>query len=377
MHTKSMPIKASTLSRRDFMRISAGVTAAAFLAPTLSACTPSEYPTLADSIWKQPFEAPNAPDLYRELVRYATLAPSGHNTQPWKFQVQENTIRIYPDKSRSLAVVDPADREMYISLGAALENLALASAHAGLLAEVALFPSDEAENLRITLTPGEAVKEEELFDAIPVRQCTRRLYNGQPVPPADLEKLRNVTLAGGSALHLFDGAESIEALIGLVKAGNQVQYSDKAFVKELTAWLRFNDQEASRSRDGLFTRCTGNPTVPRWLGEIFLGLSSPDSMTKTDEKNIRSSAGMAVLASSEDHPTAWVTTGRLLQRFLLTATALNIKFAFLNQPIEVPEVREQLANLVGSSAIPQLLIRYGYAERMPVSLRRPVKDVIA
>lgn len=373
MHESSSP----TLSRRDFLKITAGVTSAAILAPTLSACAPSEYPTLANSIWSTPFEKTAAPALYRELVRYATLAPSGHNTQPWRFGIQDNIIRISADKSRSLAVVDPEDREMYISLGAALENLVLAAAHAGLAAEVALFPSDEPETLRVTLMAGDAPRDEELFNAIPVRQCTRSLYNGQPISTADLEKLSQVALPDGTALHLIESGEQTEALIDLVKAGNQAQYSNQAFVKELIEWLRFNDSEASSKRDGLFTRCTGNPTVPRWLGQFIVGLSTPDSMSKTDEKNLRSSAGLAVLTSSDDHPTAWVGTGRLLQRFLLTATALNIQFAFLNQPVEVPEVRERLASLLGDASIPQLVLRYGYAERMPVSLRRPVADVIA
>lgn len=377
MNDHPVSVSAPALSRRDFLKITAGLTSAAILGPTLAACAPSSYPGLADSIWQSPFAETSAPGLYRELVRYATLAPSGHNTQPWKFRIQDNIIRISADQSRSLAVVDPEDREKLISLGAALENLALASAHAGLSADIAIFPSGEPENLRVTLTPGETAPDDTLFNAIPKRQCTRSLYDGQPIPPADLEKLRSVPLLEGATLHLFDGADQIEPLIELVKAGNQSQYSDKAFVKELIGWLRFNDQEAGDRRDGLFTRCTGNPTVPRWLGELFVGFSTPESMSKTDEKNLRSSAGVLVLATAGDHPIDWVTAGRQVQRFLLTATALNIKTAFLNQPVEVPAVREQLASLLGSSAIPQLVLRYGYAERMPVSLRRPLEDVLA
>lgn len=377
MNGKTMNLSASTLSRRDFIKLTAGTSAAVLLLPTLSACSPSNYPALVDSVWRQPFAEVSVPEIYRELMRYTTLAPSGHNTQPWKFSILGNVIHIAADKSRSLQEVDPDDREMYISLGAALENLVLAAAHARLAADVTLFPPDEPESLRVVLTPSDVAAEEELFNAIPLRQSSRNSYDGKPVPAADLEKLRAVTLPGGSTLHLFDGAEQIEAFIPLMKAGNQAQYSDKAFVKELATWLRFNEQEASRSRDGLFTRCTGNPTVPRWLGEIFLNLSTPDSMSKTDVANMRSSSGMAVLSSSEDNLAAWVTTGRLLQRFLLTATSLNIKVAFLNQPVEVPEVRKQLADLLAGSPVPQLLLRYGYAERMPSSLRRPLEDVLA
>jgi hypothetical protein len=365
------------LSRRNFLKITAGVTAAAMLAPTLAACSPSDYPALADSVWQQSFNSGDQAALQRELVRYATMAPSGHNTQPWRFTIQNNVIRIIPDKRRSLAVVDPDDREMYISLGCALENLALAAAYNGLTANADLFPAGEPECLRITLAPDGGPGEPGLFDAIPLRQCTRSEYSSQPLSEDERSALQAVQADGGVSLHLFDGAERFEPLIALVKAGNQAQYSNKAFVEELISWLRFNDAEATSTRDGLFSRCSGNPSVPRWLGKIFVSTSTPDAMSKTDEKNIRSSAGMAVFASQEDTPAAWVNSGRLVQRFALTAASLNVKMAFLNQPVEVPEVRQELAGLLGGSLTPQLVVRYGHAEAMPVSLRRPVEDVLA
>ena len=64
---------------------------------------------------------------FKEIIHYATLAPSGHNTQPWKFSIKDNSILIYPDYSRRLSVVDPDDHALFISLGCALENLVIAA----------------------------------------------------------------------------------------------------------------------------------------------------------------------------------------------------------------------------------------------------------
>ena len=58
----------------------------------------------------------------RELVRAATLAASGHNTQPWTFAITADGIDIHPDLARRLPAVDPSDRELWISLGCALET---------------------------------------------------------------------------------------------------------------------------------------------------------------------------------------------------------------------------------------------------------------
>lgn len=95
------------------------------------------------------------PDMI-ELVHYAIMAPSGHNTQPWKFRIQENTISIFPDFSRRLPVVDPLDRELYISLGCALENLIVAAGHEGYRASVE--HSFENGSISVNIEPADGIE---------------------------------------------------------------------------------------------------------------------------------------------------------------------------------------------------------------------------
>lgn len=64
---------------------------------------------------------------HTNLVRYATLAASSHNTQPWKFRLERGRILILPDLSRRCSAVDPDDHHLYASLGCAAENLLLAA----------------------------------------------------------------------------------------------------------------------------------------------------------------------------------------------------------------------------------------------------------
>ena len=80
----------------------------------------------------------------RFLLRYAILAPSVKNTQPWRFAIEENRVRIFADPDRVLHVTDPNRRELYISLGCALENLLVAAEHFGFRHEVFYFPEGEA-----------------------------------------------------------------------------------------------------------------------------------------------------------------------------------------------------------------------------------------
>ena len=113
----------------------------------------------------------------REMVRYATLAASGHNTQPWRFAIQDGVIEIHPDYSRRLPVVDPDERELWISLGRALENLLLTARAAGYAPEVT-YP-DAADLIRVRLT-ADTAQGGLLFDAVPLRQNIRSDYDGRP-----------------------------------------------------------------------------------------------------------------------------------------------------------------------------------------------------
>jgi len=90
----------------------------------------------------EPWEAWR-PDGSREpeaLVGAAILASNGHNVQPWRFRVGQAHVDLLGDPSRRTGAMDPVDRELWIGLGCALENLVLAARAAGYAGDAALFP---------------------------------------------------------------------------------------------------------------------------------------------------------------------------------------------------------------------------------------------
>lgn len=364
-----------TASRRDFLKLLAaagGIAAAGYL---LYEYTPwLDYDRQSAQTMK-PLTYSSSPSAQqRELVRYATLAASGHNAQPWKFAVKENAIEIHPDYGRRLAVVDPNDRELWMSLGCALENLVVAARAAGYAAQVT-YP-DANDFIKVHLESA-APQSDHLFEAIPVRQNTRSEYDGQPVPQNDLAQVRSLALEPGVNLRfVMEGAE-LGRVLDYVNEGNLQQYADQAFVEELVHWLRFTKKEALASRDGLYAVSSGNPEVPRWLGQMFVTGTKPQGQADSDAKELRSSSGAIVIAAEGDTKTAWVRTGQVYERLALRLTTLNLKSALLNQPIEVAELRSQFQSAMGlGTSLPQLLVRFGYADAMPRSLRRPVEQVL-
>ena len=84
--------------------------------------------------------------LHRAAAR-AALAPSVHNTQPWRFVVTHDTVEIRSDLSRQLTVLDPRARQLTISCGCALFNARVAIAAAGFEPVVARFPDPEIPEL--------------------------------------------------------------------------------------------------------------------------------------------------------------------------------------------------------------------------------------
>jgi hypothetical protein len=187
----------------------------------------------------------------------------------------------------------------------------------------------------------------------------------------------SIPLDSGISMQVITAQNDIESILEYVKAGDQRQYGDQAFINELVSWIRFNKSEAFRMLDGLYARCSGNPEVPRWLGRLFVSTGSAKGQVSTDEKNVRSSSGLLAIISETDEKQAWIDSGRVYERLALTLTKLEIRSAHLNQPIEVGELRSGLQRYLNlGAAQSQLLLRFGYADLMPRSLRRPVDQVL-
>jgi hypothetical protein len=312
----------------------------------------------------------------RELIRHATLAASSHNTQPWAFRIRQDSITILPDFSRRCPVVDPDDSHLFKSLGCAAENLVHAAAAQGFSADVRFDPGEDG--VVVLLTRVASARATDLYRAITRRQCVKTTYDGTPLGALELEKLEKAGAGQNGRMVMLLSEAQKNAVIDYVTRGNVAQLSDRAFRDELVSWIRFNPGEAIRTGDGLSGRTSGQPALPTWLAKRIIRLVlTPKGQAETDATNIRSSAGVAVFMSGRDDKAAWVEAGRAYERFALQATALNVRTAFINQPIEVRHLRTQFEswlNLKGEHAL--LMVRFGHGPTAPFSLRRPIDDVI-
>lgn len=317
---------------------------------------------------------------YIRLIELATQAPSGHNTQPWIFTIQENQITIEPDLSRTLPVVDGNHRELYISLGCAAENLCIAASAAGYQTKVGITTRNDTERvIQITLHKATDVQPSPLFPFIGKRQMNRQTYNGNKILDLFLDKLETVQTEADTQFYFFENdSPQFEALRPYILEGNKRQMNDQAFKEELKSWMRFNKKHSEATHDGLSYAVFGAPDLPAFISKtIMSSVLNSRIQNKGDNKKINSSSHFVLFTTRNNSIENWITSGRTLQRFLLTASKEGIACAFFNQPCEVKELADKIQETFPiNKEYPILLLRLGYAKAAPYSSRRNVTDVI-
>lgn len=313
-----------------------------------------------------------------KIIKYAAKAPSGHNTQPWKFKIGNDTISLLPDFTRTLPIVDSDNHALYISLGCALENLIIAANEFNYETKIEINSKDSGLSIRVNLFKGMETKKPELFNYIVKRQVTRSKYKPNKIPYKVLSQLFNDSHEKGVYLKLFLSETEIKSLMPYIIEGNALQFNNKVFVNELVSWLRFSEKEVMLKGDGLWSASMGLPNTGRFIGNVVMKkFVSAGSEARRLEKLIQATAGLALFMVEKNEPYYWIKLGQSFQRFGLKAAKYNISHAHVNMPCEELEVREKLIHdFQLKDLTPLLLIRFGFSDPMPYSFRRNISNLI-
>lgn len=310
------------------------------------------------------------------MIEQAIKAPSGHNTQPWLFKINDNSIEIYPNLDKSLPIVDFDNRELFVSLGCATENLCIAAYHKG----YRVFTSNDAEGvITINLTKGDSLIPNPLFGQITERQTNRSVYNGNIIPTGTVEILRAMPTEPNINVHFYEtGTQHFDTIANFVFRGNALQMQDEAFKKELREWMRYNKKHQNETNDGLSYAVFGAPNMPKFIVKpIMSNAVNEKSQNKGDKKKILSSSHFVLFTTQHNTIDEWINLGRSLERFLLKTTEQGIVHSYLNQPNEIRDLAKQMAESLDlSGEYPTILLRIGYGEKMPYSKRRELNDII-
>lgn len=316
-----------------------------------------------------------SPTDVHQVLETASLAPSVHNTQPWRFRLFPDRIELHADLSRKLAATDPDARELRLSCGAALFNLRLALQGLGIRPLVTLLPGSEAPGaLAVIRRGGEVDPSDEtlaLLKAVPARRTNRRPFFDVAVPTAHRQSMVRAAQLERAWLHTMTDHAERARLQNFVLRAHRTQLADAAVQGELVAWTG----DHADSGLGVPPRSAGPrpETQDEWALRDF---SPGEPVDRKPGKDYESDPFVVVLCSFHDGPLAELQTGQAMQRVLLTATTLGLSASFMSQPVEVRAVRDELRRALGGTLVPQTVLRIGFGTPVPATPRRPVEEML-
>jgi len=295
-------------------------------------------------------------DRLHGYIRAAASAPSSHNTQPWFFRITADAIDLFADRTRGLPVNDPHDRELLISCGCALFNLRAAIAADGIGVRIRYFADDAGQDwlARVHLADDGACPPEvaDLARAIPHRHTYRRKFDEKPIDPDFMLRLLRAAEDEGAWFWEVEAEGHRHALADLVAEGDRRLWDDPRWRRELAQWMH-----PRRSGDGLAV-----PSIALHAAQaIVRTFDRGDGEAAKDRELAEHSPVLAILGTDSDTPMDWLRAGQALERVLLTAARAGIQASYLNQPLQVPELRSEVSRLA-EGGFAQVVLRLGYPE---------------
>jgi hypothetical protein len=319
-----------------------------------------------------------------EVIYLASLAPSGHNTQPWTVTIIEsNHWIIGTDATRWLSVVDPENREMLLSIGAFLENLIIAANVKGYEVELRIVAKtlQDRDILEIKLHKRDYSRN---FDIkkIKLRRTMRNNFLKDDLSSEDVRLFVNEN----SKRLIYYARQSKEGnyLAEGTLLANQAQTYRNAAQEELAKWIRWSNDEIQYYRNGLTPETMEIDGIGKWYVKNFYSRQSALSnsfrkatITKIQEQ-VAAGSGWLLVTSKDSSIPELIDAGRTLQRIWLETRDKNIAIHPMTQMLEEAAMRQEMMSVLEITEPIQFLVRVGYSKEylQPVSPRMPLTNII-
>jgi hypothetical protein len=319
----------------------------------------------------------------KDILFLASLAPSGHNTQPWLIQyIEPYHWIIGNDKSKWLPAVDPNQRETILSIGAFIQNLEYAASSFGYGCDWKLLATTNQDELVMEVKLSKKASKNN-FDITKItsRRTVRSNFLSDLLKQEDIKYLVD---SESEFIHYLPNTSKESKFIDeQTIAANRLQsYRDPA-QQELANWIRFSSQDADRYRDGLTTAGMEITGIPGW---VVRNSYNKDNVMSKDfrergidniKKEVSESAGWIVVTSKDNSVATLLETGKRMERLFLKVRERNIAIHPMTQILEEPSTMAKLNRSIGIGENIQFILRTGYLKNypQPVSLRRPIVGV--
>lgn len=303
-------------------------------------------------------------------LRYAILAPSAHNTQPWRCQLHGSILDIYRDEAHMLKESDPTGRETLISIGAFVENFIIAAQFWGyeakvihraelisdsLVAQIELLASKESDQL----SNSDSIIGQ-LFDGITKRHTNRDYYQSEPLPD-EILKTFSLPIEPDFAIDLITNLEARQRIATLVGKGTALALSMDTMKRELAELVFQEKEQTDNTAAGMMVEALVAEPIKSTKGKDWVK-SELDGRQQGRfwQATFAESPLHVIVSSAYDGPAAWLVTGKLLERVLLIAAHHGLLHSIAAGPIEIPTLLPNLRKEMSQGFRPQALARLGY-----------------
>jgi len=348
------------------------------------------------------------PSEVRAIVEAATLAPSGGNCQPWHFRWDGEQLWVRHDPVRSRVLFDARRHGSLIALGAALENLVIASSGEGLAPLVETFPeADDAVVAKVRFSPTSGPPDP-LLPQLRVRVSNRQPGVRSPIAHEQVDALVQAAAARGAVLEVCQDDDRLAEIGAILGAGERMRFLNPGLYRDLMGEVRFTSEQAERTRDGIdlatleltaFQRAAFSVLSRTDVAGSIPSIVPGRALEEGARDSIHACSAVALLSIDGDTQEDWLQAGRATQHTWLAATearlavqpmtALLFQFELLGQepPIYTPSEIQDLRALQGRFATvfpaskgrtPVFLFRLAHApEASARALRLLVDDVLS
>jgi len=313
------------------------------------------------------------------ILYYASLAPSGHNSQPWFVKVigPKNWI-VGIDPQRRLPVVDPENRETLLSIGAFIENLSITAGTLGFQTQIEILAKSPMDEEIVKISFKKAKPDKYPLERIIKRRTIRTGFQSVEIRSSDVKALSESLK--DNLFYIPRDTEHAQCIQeGAVEYFRVQSYRAEA-QKELSEWMHLKTSGAKKHRSGLTTESMEIHGFAGWYVRTFMDKEDvmKESFIKRGLDKVAKQAaeggGWFIITSKGEGVSDLIDTGRQFERMALKAREHKLAIHPMTQFLEEKEGRDAIVKNHDESMVPQFILRVGYLSNYPdpVSLRRPV-----
>lgn len=276
----------------------------------------------------------------RELVELACKAPSGGNSQPWRWIYKDNCLLLFNPYQPNLSTLDFDGRASQVAIGASLENLEIASSVNRLSTEIYFYPEKSAPNLVAAIyfreTNNLSTKTELLYKAINYRITNRQLGQREFIEDELLIRLKNEAKAfKGAQIKFFTEPQALNEIGEVLGELERIRILDERSHLDFINEIRWTEEENRRKCDGVDIATLDITNAERAGLQIsrnknVIGMvdkwQGGGAFKKLTKKSIDAASAVGLISMPKYGAEEYINGGRLLQKIWLEANANNISF---------------------------------------------------